>query len=187
MEQIVIVLLILAVSGAEAFFRWLKKRQQRGGDSSAPPRQPGPVVVAEDDEDELDWLEALRKQQEEQREREEEARRVRQGQPVDKRPAEPEPYEVVLRQRSEAPAPAQREQAIERFNRAERPVSEGPKPRTVPTPAEAALASQMARRAAIGSAQVKRRVPVREWLRGRQDLRRGIVLKEILGPPKGLE
>lgn len=188
MEQIVIVLLFLAFSGAEAFFRWLKKRQARG-DRPAPPRQqrePRPVIVEEDDEDDPDWLEVLREQQAEQRKREDEAKRARQAQPVEKREAEREPYEFVIRQRAPEPASAPKKRAASRFNAAERPVSEGPRPRTEPTPAEAALAAQMARRAAAGTGRRKVRVPVREWLRGRQDLRRGVVLMEILGKPKGL-
>lgn len=186
MEQIVIVLLILAFSGAEAFFRWLKKRQERGGGRPAPPHEQRPVIFDEDDDaDDGDWLEELRKQQTEQRKREEEARRARQAQPVDKREEEREPYEFVIRQRAPEPKPAER--AAPRFNAAERPVLEGPRPRTAPTPAEAALAARMAERATIGTARRKQRVPVREWLRGKQDLRRGVVVMEILGRPKGLE
>lgn len=191
MDQLIVVLMIVAFTGADLFLRWMKKR--RGGGTSAPPRRqdadlPGDV---DDAMDVPDWFEQLRRQQQEQRRMEDEARRraeqtARQAE-VQRAPVpERQPRREPLRPKPSRPAPATapvRQPAEQPFP------SEGPKPRLVPTPAEAALAAKMeqttgtrrSRGRAVGGTQV------RQWMANPQDVRKGFILMNVLGPPRSLE
>jgi hypothetical protein len=69
MEQLIIVLMILAFSVGDIVVRWLKKRAAQGAPPGTPPRRDEPVVVMDEDmEEEPDWFEVLRRQQEVERE-----------------------------------------------------------------------------------------------------------------------
>lgn len=176
MDQLIVILLVLVFTGADLLLRWLKQRT--GGSAPPVPRR------REDDEEESadvpDWLEDLRRHQQEQWRREEaEAARPTPSEPPRGEPARPAPMrgEPV---RAEPPAP-QPPVAEVPF-----PV-EGPRPRLAPTPAQAALAARMEQRAP-GAGRRPRyggASQIRTWLRSPQDIRKGIILMEILGPAKG--
>ena len=69
MEQLIVVLMILAFSVGDIIVRWLKKRAARDAPPGMPQRRNEPVEVLDEEmEEEPDWFEVLRRQQESDRE-----------------------------------------------------------------------------------------------------------------------
>jgi hypothetical protein len=69
MEQLIVVLMVLAFSVGDIVVRWLKKRAEGNPPPGVPQRRNEPVdVLDEEAEEEPDWFEVLRQQQESERE-----------------------------------------------------------------------------------------------------------------------
>ena len=184
MDQLIIILLVVAFTVGDLFLRWAKKR--RGGGQVPPPRRDEPDTFEDGEEvDVPDWFEQLRRQQEAQR-REEGLERQRRQQAPSSRAPEPQRNPA----RASGPSARRAEPAAPRRIPAQLPFpSEGPKPRLAPTPAEAALAAKM-NQSAVGRPPrvgVRGVFSVRQWIQTPQDVRKGIILMNVLGPPRGLD
>lgn len=68
MEQLIVVLMVLAFSVGDIVVRWLKKRAEGNPPPGMPRPRDEPVAMEEEADEEPDWFEVLRQQQEEERE-----------------------------------------------------------------------------------------------------------------------
>jgi hypothetical protein len=152
-----IVVVLIVVFTVGDLFLRWAKKQRGGGQAPSPPQEERGFDVEVEELELPDWFERLQRQQEAQRREEDLERQRRQQAPVPR------------------PVAAERSPAVPLM----------PKP----SEAEAALAARMERSAIgrpprVGTHGVFR---VRQWMQDPQDVRKGIILMNVLGTPKGLE